>query len=193
MIAPGSAAAKVHAQALSAVRPGPAIRCHKMPAPPHPRAPHGGRAPFQASVGRPSCLPTAGRLGSRPHGRRALRNVGGAAGGRASSACRARMLGATGRRMRGVVSAAPPAARGPCADARPGAALPHEPQPAPAPAVRAAPTRDGCIPPRGRHRRAPRREAGGPRAARPPAPPAAPLHRAACEGAARPAAERGEP
>ena len=193
MIAPGSVAAKAHAQALFAVRLGPAIRCHKMPAPPHPRAPHGGRAPFQASVGRPSCLPTAGRLGSRPHGRRALRNVGGAAGGRAAPACRARMPGATGRRMRGAVSAAPPAARGPCADARPGAALLHEPQPAPAPVARAAPTRDGCIPPRGRHNRSPRRGADGPRAERAPAPPAAPPHRAACEGAARPGAEREAP
>ena len=175
MIAPGSAAAKVHAQALSAVRPGPAIRCRKMPAPPRLRAPrlrapHGGWAPFRASVGRP---PAAKRRGSRPRRGRALRSVGGVAGGRAAPACRA---------------------RGPCPARRaPGSAPLHDLQPAPASAARAAPARDGCIPRRGRYRRAPRREADGPRAGRAPAPSAAPPHRVACEGAARPRAEREAP
>ena len=107
-------------------------------------------------------------------------------------ACRARGPGIAGRRMRGAARVAPPA-RGPCMDARPGATSPHEPQPTPAPAARAAPARGGCTTRCGRHRRSPRKEADGPRAGRAPAPPAVPPHRVASGGAARPGAERGAP
>ena len=92
MIAPASAAARAHAQALSAVRPGPAICCRVMPAPPHQRAPHGGGAFFRPFVSRRGLSSTARRFGGRPCGRRALRSIGGAAGGRAAPACYARGL-----------------------------------------------------------------------------------------------------
>ena len=92
MTMPGSAAAMAHAQALPAVRPRLVICPCRVPAPPRQRAPHGGGAFFRPSVSRRGRPSTARRFGGRPCGRRMLRSIGGAAGGRAAPACYARGL-----------------------------------------------------------------------------------------------------